>query len=98
MAKKIRTYLVVDGCIQEGSVVFTKGDLYNPPTAALEKELLDAGVIAVPVEQEGAARTLADAEAKALADAEAKALADAEVKALADAEAKPPGDLLGSGQ
>lgn len=92
MAKKIRTYVVADGCIQEGSAVFVKGELYTPPTAALEKELLDAGVIAMPVEQEGAARTLADAEAKALADAEAKELADAEAKALADAEAQAQAD------
>lgn len=101
MAKKIRTYVVADGCIQEGSAVFVKGELYTPPTAALEKELLDAGVIAMPVEQEGDARAaeakaLADAEAKAQADAEAQAQADAEAKAQADAQAQA--DLLNQGQ
>ena len=95
MAKKIRTYVVADGCIQEGSEVFVKGELYTPPTAALEKELFDAGVIAIPVEQEGAART---ADAKALADAEAQAQADADAKALADAEAQAQADLLNQGQ
>jgi hypothetical protein len=106
MAKKIRTYVVADGCIQDGSEVFVKGELYTPPTAALEKELVDAGLIALPTEQEGAAKALsdaeakaqADAEAKAQADAEAKAQADAEAKAQADAEAKAQADLLNQGQ
>lgn len=112
MAKKIRTYVVADGCIQEGSAVFVKGEPYTPPTAALEKELFDAGLIALPAEQEAAgqaqsgaaakaqadaeAKELADAEAKALADAEAQAQADAEAKALADAQAQA--DLLNQGQ
>lgn len=55
MAKKIRTYVVADGCIQEGSEVFVKGELYTPPTVALEKELLEAGLIALPAELVGPA-------------------------------------------
>lgn len=72
MAKKIGTYVVADGCIQEGSVVFIKGDPYTPPSVQLEKELLAAGVIAVS-DQDAA---LANADADALADAEAKAAID----------------------
>jgi hypothetical protein len=74
MAKKIRTYVVADGCIQEGSAVFVKGELYTPPTLALEKELLDAGLITLPVEQDGAAMEVSDAEAEAENQADADLL------------------------
>jgi hypothetical protein len=74
MAKKILTYVVADGCIQEGSAVFVKGELYTPPTLALEKELLDAGLITLPVEQDGAAMAVSDAEAEAEAQADADLL------------------------
>jgi hypothetical protein len=114
MAKKIRTYVVADGCIQEGSEVFVKGELYTPPTAALEKELFDAGLIALPVEQEAAglaqseaaakaqaeadAKAQAEADAKAQAEADAKAQAEADAKAQAEADAKAQADLLNQGQ
>ncbi|WP_296125073.1 hypothetical protein [Pseudomonas sp. Ga0074129] len=106
MAKKIRTYVVADGCIQEGSEVFVKGELYTPPTAALEKELLEAGLIALPAEQEAAglaqaeadAKAQAEVAAKAQAEADAKAQAEADAKAQAEADAKAQADLLNQGQ
>jgi hypothetical protein len=114
MAKKISTYVVAAGCIQEGSEVFIKGQAYTPPTAALEKELLELGVIAVPedqssaalaqVEAEAAAKAQAEAEeakAKEEAEAAAKAQAEAEeakAKEEAEAAAKAQADLLNQGQ
>jgi len=82
MAAKIRTYQVASGCIQEGDEVFSLGDPYIPPTAALENELLAAGVIELP------GQLLAELEAEAQAEAEAKAKAEAEAQAEAEAKAK----------
>lgn len=45
-ARKIPTYEVVQGCIQEGREVFDLGSEYSPPTAELEAHLLEQGVIA----------------------------------------------------
>lgn len=44
MAKK--TYLVIDGALQEGRTTYVKGDQYTPPDKELEAELLKAGKIA----------------------------------------------------
>lgn len=45
-ARKIPTYEVIHGCIQEGREVFDLGSEYRPPTAELEAQLLEQGVIA----------------------------------------------------
>ncbi|AFK70880.1 hypothetical protein [Pseudomonas putida] len=45
MAAKIE-YVVVDGCIQDGSKVVRKGEVYVPPSAELRDVLLEEGIIA----------------------------------------------------
>lgn len=45
MAAKIE-YVVVDGCIQDGSKVVRKGEVYVPPSAELRDLLLEEGIIA----------------------------------------------------
>ncbi|HDS1059354.1 hypothetical protein [Pseudomonas putida] len=44
MAAKIE-YVVVDGCIQDGSKVVRKGEVYVPPSAELRDVLLEEGII-----------------------------------------------------
>lgn len=45
MAKKAK-YVVVDGCIQEGSQTFVKGQPYTPLGPEWERKLVAAGTIA----------------------------------------------------
>lgn len=45
MAAKIE-YVVVDGCIQDGTKVVRKGEVYVPPSAEVREALLEEGVIA----------------------------------------------------
>lgn len=45
MAAKIE-YVVVDGCIQDGTRVVRKGEVYVPPSAELRDILLEEGIIA----------------------------------------------------
>ncbi|WP_176518048.1 hypothetical protein [Pseudomonas faucium] len=45
MAAKIE-YVVVDGCIQDGTKVVRKGEVYIPQSNELRDTLLDEGVIA----------------------------------------------------
>lgn len=44
MAKK--KYVVIDGCIQEGSKTFVKGQPYTPLGPEWERKLVEAGTIA----------------------------------------------------
>lgn len=43
--RKMPTYEVVSGCIQEGRQVFVAGQEYTPPNATLEKQLMEQGGI-----------------------------------------------------
>lgn len=45
MAKKAK-YVVIDGCIQEGSETFVKGQPYTPLGPEWERKLVAAGTIA----------------------------------------------------
>lgn len=45
MAAKIE-YAVVDGCVQDGSKVYKKGETYVPPSKELLELLLNEGKIA----------------------------------------------------
>lgn len=45
MAKKAK-YVVIDGCIQEGSETFVKGQPYTPLGPEWERKLVEAGTIA----------------------------------------------------
>ncbi|QVM98389.1 hypothetical protein JYG36_09535 [Pseudomonas sp. SORT22] len=45
MAAKIE-YVVVDGCVQDGSKIYKKGEAYVPPNKELLELLLDEGKIA----------------------------------------------------
>ncbi|GGJ32682.1 hypothetical protein [Pseudomonas avellanae] len=46
MAKK-PSYIVVDGCIQEGSNVILRGSLYSPASKEMEDALVAEGRIAL---------------------------------------------------
>lgn len=45
MAAKVE-YVVVDGCIQDGSNIVNKGEVYDPPNAEVRDLLLEEGKIA----------------------------------------------------
>ncbi|MCS4261094.1 hypothetical protein EDF83_0598 [Pseudomonas protegens] len=45
MAAKVE-YVVVDGCIQDGSQIVKKGDVYDPPNTEVRDLLLEEGKIA----------------------------------------------------
>lgn len=45
MAAKVE-YVVVEGCIQDGSKIFKKGEVYDPPNTEVRDLLLEEGKIA----------------------------------------------------
>lgn len=45
MATKIE-YVVVDGCVQDGSKIYKKGETYAPPSKEILELLIDEGKIA----------------------------------------------------
>lgn len=73
MAKK--TYLVIDGALQEGRNTYVKGDEYTPPDKELEAELLKAGKIA-PLGSREAAQVQSAAQGAAGAQAQPPAQDD----------------------
>ena len=56
MAAKVE-YVVVDGCIQDGSNIVKRGEVYDPPSPEVRDLLLEEGKIAkrgkLDVEQSG---------------------------------------------
>lgn len=66
-------YVVISGCIQEGSKLYRLGQPYSPPTDELEAELVGGGIIALANTPEGHA---AQAKASPVQEPETDAEAD----------------------
>ncbi|SIQ37173.1 hypothetical protein [Aquipseudomonas alcaligenes] len=67
MTTKKPDFVVIDGCVQEGSTVFVKGTPYAPPSKEVAEDLVKQGVIA-PIKSEAGQAVLKAAGGDLLGD------------------------------